>query len=99
MSLKEGRFQMTRRIKEKKSENDKFKQKILLTVTPFLMLFQKIESPFFTKQKPYLERSNKQMDRLAKQELKLPKRVTQRLTHSLIPKDDNAVYGEFFASK
>lgn len=56
-------------------------------------------SYFVTEIKPHRKRSNKQADRLTEQEVELPKVLTPRLTHSLVSKYDNALYGELLASK
>lgn len=44
-----------------------------------------------TVRKPYCKRNNKQTDRLSKEEVELRKAVTQRLTHSPVPKDEDAL--------
>lgn len=56
-------------------------------------------SCFVTGIKSHRKRSNRQADRLTEQEVELPKVLTPRLTHSLVSKYDNALYGELLASK
>ena len=45
------------------------------------------------------KRSNKQTDKTSNQEVELTKALTQGLSHSPVPKDDNTLYGDLLTLK
>ena len=91
MCLKERQFQIMKKIRKSSLKMTKSQKKTQLTMTPSLWPSQKVKNYCYHSKKPYCKRNNKQTNRLSKEEVELRKAVTQRLTHSPVPKDEDAL--------
>ena len=60
---------------------------------------KKVRNFSFYRKKPCCKRSNKQTDKISNQEVELTKALTQGLSHSPVPKDDNTLYGDLLTLK